>query len=81
MKIPVKKGWNFIRILRLVIGIAGTIQGFLVKEFALSLAGFFLVYMVVADVGYFGAGNCEVELKGAKSTLKKTDDEKVDARL
>jgi CheY-specific phosphatase CheX len=63
MKILVKQSRNFIQLLRLVVGLAGTVQGFLVKEFALSLAGFLLVYMAVTDIGYFRANNCEVELK------------------
>lgn len=71
MKMIVKQNWNFIRLLRLFAGAAGTIQGFLLKEFELSIAGFLLVYMAIAD----GLNkNYEME-------LKELDHEKVDARL
>ena len=80
MRISVRK-WNLIRLLRLIAGIAGTIQGFLMREFALSLAGFFLVYMAIANVGCCGNNGCELELKEAKPNLKEMDHEKVDARL
>lgn len=67
--------------LRLTTGLAGTVQGFLVKEFALSLAGFFLVYMAVEGMNYFGINNLEIELKETKSTSRETEHEKVDVRL
>jgi len=56
----------------MVAGIAGTVQGFLIKEFALSLAGFLLVYMAIANVA--DNKDCEIE-------LKELEHEKVDARL
>jgi len=61
---------------RLAAGIAGTVQGFVIKEIALSLAGFFLVYMAIA-----GRKTLKVELKEVTSTSKETEHEKVDARL
>lgn len=67
--------------LRLTVGLVGTVQGFLVKEFALSLAGFFLVYMAVEGMNYFGMNNLAIELKEVKLTSKDTEHEKVDARL
>jgi CheY-specific phosphatase CheX len=76
MKIKIKSKWNFISMVRLTAGIAGTVQGFVIKEFALSLAGFFLVYMAVA-----GRKNLNVELKEVTSTSKEIEHEKVDARL
>lgn len=81
MKISQKKVANLIRILRLVTGIAGTLQGLLMKEFALSIAGFFLVYMAVAGTIYQSMNNLEMELKEAKSNLKDLEHEKVVARL
>lgn len=81
MKIQTKRSGNFINMLRLTIGLAGTVQGFLVKEFALSLGGFFLVYMAVEGMSYFGMNNLEIELKDAESTSKETEHEKVGARL
>jgi hypothetical protein len=79
MRISVRN-WNFMRLFRLIAGIAGTVQGFMMKEFALSLAGFFLVYMAIANVGCCGSNSCEVELKEA-NTSKEMNHEEVDARL
>lgn len=76
MKIKIKSRWNFISMIRLAAGIAGTVQGFVIKEIGLSLAGFFLVYMAVA-----GRKNLKMELKEVKSTSKEIEHEKVDARL
>lgn len=81
MKIQTKKSRDYINMLRLTIGLAGTVQGFLVKEFALSLAGFFLVYMAVEGMNYFGINNLVIGLKETKSTSKETEHEKVDVRL
>ena len=77
----ISKNWNFIGVVRLAAGIAVTVQGFVMKEFALSLAGFFLVYMAVAAAAYFGADKTEVKLEEVKTTLKENEHEKVDSRL
>lgn len=81
MRVRIKRTWNFIQVLRLVAGIGGIVQGFMMKEFALSIAGFFLFYMAIADVESSRVNGYEVELKEAKSTSKETEHEKVDARL
>lgn len=76
MKIQSRGSRNVINMVRLVAGLAGTVQGFLINEFALSLAGFFLVYMAVTGIGYL-----KMELKKVKSTSNEIEHEKVDARL
>jgi len=81
MKMQISRNWNFIGVIRLVVGAAGTVQGFVIKEFALSLAGFFLVYMAVAAAGYFGADKTEVKLEEATVTVKENEHEKMDTRL
>jgi hypothetical protein len=78
MKIEMKRNRTFINIIRFIVGVAGTVQGFLINEFALSLGGFLLVYMAVA---YFDNSSFGMELKETRSTLKETGHEKVDARL
>lgn len=77
MKIEMKRSRNLISIIRFVVGVAGTLQGFLVNEFALSLGGFLLVYMAVA---YYDSSSFGMKLKEA-TTLKETGHEKVGARL
>ena len=81
MKIETKRNGILINMVRLAVGIAGTIQGFIIKEFALSLAGFFLVYMAVAGIRILSIDNFKMELKQSKSPLKEIEHEKVAARL
>ena len=81
MRILVKGNWNFIRIFRLVAGATGTVQGIVMKEFALSLGGFLLVYMAIADAGYCDKNSREVELREISSISKEMNHEKVDAQL
>lgn len=81
MKMETKRNGNFINMVRLTVGIAGTIQGFITKEFSLSLAGFFLVYMAIAGIGFVGIDSFKMELRQSKTSLKETEYEKVDARL
>lgn len=79
MRIRIVGNWSILRILRLVVGISGTVQGFILKEFALSLAAFWLVYMALADVG--PCNSCEVDLKGANQGSKEMKGEMVDRLL
>ena len=59
MRLEVKR-WSFIRVVRLVVGLTGTIQGILIRELALSIFAFILVYMALA---VFGSGKVELELE------------------
>lgn len=47
MRLEVKR-WSVIRLVRLIVGIIGTIQGILIGELALSIFAFLLVYMALA---------------------------------
>ncbi|HEY6954459.1 MAG TPA: hypothetical protein VI385_04410 [Flavisolibacter sp.] len=47
MRLEVKK-WSLIRLVRLIVGLIGTIQGILIGEVALSIFAFLLVYMALA---------------------------------
>lgn len=66
MKIPIYRNWNLLRVLRLVVGATGTVQGILINEYALSLFSFLLVYMAIASAGDSLANDSEVELKAAE---------------
>ncbi|MGZ4012643.1 MAG: hypothetical protein ACXVLF_16910 [Flavisolibacter sp.] len=74
MRFQVKK-WSFIRLLRLVVGLVGTIQGILIKELALSIFAFILVYMALA---VYESNELEVELEEARPRLKQVESEKMD---
>jgi hypothetical protein len=77
MKIRLAGKWNFIRMLRLIVGISGTVQGIVIKEFAFSIAGFLLVYMAVA--GLKTGEVDEVELEEIKLKSKENEHEKLDS--
>ena len=47
MRLEVKR-WSVIRLIRLIVGLIGTIQGILIGELALSIFAFLLVYMALA---------------------------------
>jgi hypothetical protein len=47
MRLRVKK-WSLIKLLRLGVGVAGTVQGIFIGELALSILAFVLVYMALA---------------------------------
>ena len=61
------RNWNVIRLLRLVVGLTGTIQGILIKEFGLSIVAFILVYMALA---VYNTDEFEAELEEVKPRLK-----------
>ena len=69
--------WNWARLLRLLLGVGATIQGFLQKEYVLALAGIFLSYMAVANIGCCGTGTCHVDYKKEKQTSKDIEYEEV----
>lgn len=79
MRKRITRNWSIIRITRLVVGIIGTVQGVLIREFAMSLLSFLLVYMALSDVEWENA--YEVELKEANSRLNEAKYEKVDRVL
>jgi len=65
-------GWNFMRGLRLVMGLAAVGQAIATKEWIVGLAGGFLVFMALANIGCCGANGCAVPDSRARVT-KVTD--------
>ena len=74
MRLQIKK-WSLIRVLRLIVGLVGTIQGILISEIALSIFAFTLVYMALA---VFENDKYEVELEEARPRQKETVYETMD---
>jgi hypothetical protein len=52
------RGWYFMRILRLVMGVIAFGAGVVRKEWMLAVAGGFLVFMAVTGIGCCGAQAC-----------------------
>ncbi len=55
------QGWNFMRFLRLGLGIAILVQGIMAKEALTIILGAVFGGMAVANIGCCGAGTCAVK--------------------
>ena len=56
----ITQGWNFMRILRLILGIAILVQGIVAKDATAIVLGVVFGGMAVANIGCCGAGGCAV---------------------
>ncbi len=54
-------GWNIMRGLRLVMGVIAIVQAIAEKEWILGLAGGFLLFMALANVGCCGRNGCAIQ--------------------
>ena len=68
----ITQGWNFMRILRLILGIAILVQGIVAKDTMAMVLGVVFGGMAVANIGCCGAGGCAVPKRS--TTTKKTGD-------
>jgi hypothetical protein len=53
-------GWNLMRALRLVFGLVAIGQAIMTRDWILGLAGGFLLFMALANIGCCGAGGCKL---------------------
>jgi len=58
MKQAILSSWNFMRLIRLGMGIAIIIQGVAAKDIMFSVIGLLLTGMAVLNIGCCGAGGC-----------------------
>lgn len=66
------QGWNFMRILRLVLGIIIAVQGIVAGETLTVILGLLFAIMSVANIGCCGKNGCAVN--PARSIRNKTKD-------
>ena len=59
------KGWNWVRIFRLVVGIAALAQGIMYHNNVLWMMGGFLLVQAVFNMGCCGIGGCAVPAREA----------------
>ncbi|MEI7628850.1 MAG: hypothetical protein WCJ80_11445 [Bacteroidota bacterium] len=52
--------WNFMRAVRLILGVIIIVQGIEAKEWMYAFAGILLSGMAVANIGCCGVGGCQV---------------------
>lgn len=57
MKERILSGWNFMRVLWLVMGVGISIQAVTEKNYLMLLPGLYFVFAALANIGCF-AGNC-----------------------
>ena len=72
------QGWNFIRIIRLVLGIAILVQGIMTKDFLTAVLGIFFAGMAVANVGCCGTKGCAVNTARSIKDKSNIEYEEVD---
>ena len=73
------QGWNFIRILRLVLGITILMQGIVAKDTLPGVLGLILGGMAVANMGCCGANGCAISKPLTKKT-QRIHHEEVDSK-
>lgn len=77
MKQSILSNWNFLRFLRLGIGIAIVVQGIMAKEVMFGIIGLLFSSMAVFNIGCCGTGTCSVPAKRAVQSAKDTSYEEV----
>jgi hypothetical protein len=70
MKKTIFSNWNFMRVLRLGIGIAILIQAILAKDVVFGIAGLLFSAMAVLNIVCCGTGGCRVLTKRTSVTTK-----------
>lgn len=62
--------WNFMRVLRLVLGIAIIIQAVIAKDLFFGLAGVLFTSMPIFNIGCCSSGSCYVPQKKSSEVVK-----------
>lgn len=77
MKQTILTNWTFVRILRLLIGLAIIVQAVIVKDALLGVAGILFSSMAIFNVGCCGTGGCATTPKKYSKTVQDTTYEEV----
>lgn len=62
-------GWNFMRGLRLVLGVIFLIQAFQIHDYMVGTFALFFLFQAVTNTGCCGVNGCAVPTKKAKDDL------------
>jgi hypothetical protein len=73
------QNWRFIRLLRLLLGLAALVQAIVLRDVLLSALGIVLLLMAVFNMGCFNGISCAVNTSGRtnKNTVEDVEYEKV----
>lgn len=73
-------GWHFVRLLRLVLGVAILVQGILARDVTSMVLGALFVLMAVVNVGCCGAKGCSVSTMSDNITRRRINYEELDTK-
>jgi hypothetical protein len=73
-------GWHFVRLLRLVLGVAILVQGILVRDVTSMVLGALFGLMAVVNVGCCGEKGCSVSTMSDNKTRRKINYEELDTK-
>lgn len=74
MKQAILSNWNFMRFLRLGLGIAIVVQSVMAKDWTLGILGLLFAGMAVLNIGCCGTGGCAAPPKKTSETTKEIKD-------
>lgn len=77
MKNILFNGWNFFRILRLVLGVIIIVQGIYSKDWQISMVGLLFAVLSLFNIGCCGSNGCYTTTKATQSTNKEISYEEV----
>ena len=70
MKHAIFSNWNFMRFLRLALGIVIIVQAIIIKEWTLGILGLLFSAMPVFNIGCCATGSCSTQVKKTSETTK-----------
>ncbi len=70
MKEIVLKNWNFMRALRLILGVTIIVQAVMAKDWIFGIAGVLFSAMAIFNLGCCGSGACYTPIKKEANTNK-----------
>ena len=77
MKQAILSNWNFMRFVRLVLGIAIIVQSVLVKDWTMGILGVLFTSMPIFNIGCCGVGGCATPVKKNTESTKDISYEEV----
>ena len=73
----IKGSWNFMRFIRLALGIAIIVQAAFAKDYTMGILGALFTAMPVFNIGCCGVGECATTVKKQSATAKNITYEEV----
>lgn len=62
-------GWNFMRVLRLALGIFIVVQGIVVKDWTFTALGSIFLLMPLLNIGCCSTSGCKLPVSGSQQNL------------